>query len=84
MTEDMKELRRVFMNRRRLEKRIYIPLPDEEGRRELICINLKDVEVNFLYVYQQAFMDKLSYNVHHKSLINYIKKKMHLHYCESS
>ena len=29
---------------------IYI-LPDEEGRQELICINLKDVEVNFLYVY---------------------------------
>jgi katanin p60 ATPase-containing subunit A1 len=32
--------------RRRLEKRIYIPLPNEEGRRELIRINLKDVEVS--------------------------------------
>ncbi|CAK9229323.1 unnamed protein product [Sphagnum jensenii] len=31
--------------RRRLEKRIYIPLPNEEGRRELIRINLKDVEI---------------------------------------
>ncbi|KAG0559074.1 hypothetical protein KC19_10G076900 [Ceratodon purpureus] len=31
--------------RRRLEKRIYIPLPLEEGRRELIRINLKDIEV---------------------------------------
>jgi SpoVK/Ycf46/Vps4 family AAA+-type ATPase len=31
--------------RRRLEKRIYIPLPNEEGRRELVRINLKDVEV---------------------------------------
>lgn len=31
--------------RRRLEKRIYIPLPVEEGRRELIRINLKDIEV---------------------------------------
>ena len=76
----------VVMNRRRLEKRIYIPLPDEEGRRELICINLKDVEVNFLYVYEQASIDKLSCNAHHKSLMNYIKKKIHLHrsnYCAS-
>ena len=28
--------------RRRLEKRIYIPLPDEIGRRELLRIILKD------------------------------------------
>lgn len=27
--------------RRRLEKRIYIPLPTEKGRRELFKINLK-------------------------------------------
>lgn len=27
--------------RRRLEKRIYIPLPNEHGRRELFTINLK-------------------------------------------
>ncbi|XP_024519665.1 katanin p60 ATPase-containing subunit A1 [Selaginella moellendorffii] len=31
--------------RRRLEKRIYIPLPNQESRRELIRINLKSVEV---------------------------------------
>jgi len=31
--------------RRRLEKRIYIPLPAFESRKELIRINLKSVEV---------------------------------------
>lgn len=31
--------------RRRLEKRIYIPLPDFEGRRELFRINMKSVEL---------------------------------------
>ncbi|XP_039038252.1 katanin p60 ATPase-containing subunit A1-like isoform X2 [Hibiscus syriacus] len=31
--------------RRRLEKRIYIPLPNFESRKELIWINLKTVEV---------------------------------------
>jgi katanin p60 ATPase-containing subunit A1 len=31
--------------RRRLEKRIYIPLPKFESRKELIRINLKTVEV---------------------------------------
>jgi katanin p60 ATPase-containing subunit A1 len=31
--------------RRRLEKRVYIPLPDLEGRRELFRINMKDVEL---------------------------------------
>lgn len=30
--------------RRRLEKRIYIPLPDAEGRKLLLDINLKEVE----------------------------------------
>ena len=29
--------------RRRLEKRIYIPLPDENGRLSLLKINLKEV-----------------------------------------
>lgn len=32
--------------RRRLEKRIYIPLPDPEGRRQLLDINLKEVEID--------------------------------------
>jgi len=31
--------------RRRLEKRVYIPLPSEEGRRQLFKINLKDIKV---------------------------------------
>jgi katanin p60 ATPase-containing subunit A1 len=31
--------------RRRLEKRIYIPLPDDKARRELLDINLRDVKV---------------------------------------
>lgn len=30
--------------RRRLEKRIYIPLPDSETRRQLLEINLKEVK----------------------------------------
>ncbi|XP_074596124.1 katanin p60 ATPase-containing subunit A-like 1 [Brevipalpus obovatus] len=30
--------------RRRLEKRIYIPLPNQEGREALLSINLKDVD----------------------------------------
>lgn len=34
-----------------MEKRIYIPLPNFESRKELIKINLKTVEVkSFLYV----------------------------------
>ena len=32
--------------RRRLEKRIYIPLPSEEGREALLKINLKEVKVD--------------------------------------
>jgi katanin p60 ATPase-containing subunit A1 len=32
--------------RRRLEKRIYIPLPTEVGRTELIKINLKNLEID--------------------------------------
>lgn len=32
--------------RRRLEKRIYIPLPNSSGREALLKINLKDVEVS--------------------------------------
>jgi katanin p60 ATPase-containing subunit A1 len=32
--------------RRRLEKRVYIPLPDEEGRRALLDINLRGMKVD--------------------------------------
>ena len=32
--------------RRRLEKRIYIPLPSEEGREALLKINLKSIKVD--------------------------------------
>jgi katanin p60 ATPase-containing subunit A1 len=32
--------------RRRLEKRIYIPLPGEEGRKQLFMINLKDIRMD--------------------------------------
>jgi katanin p60 ATPase-containing subunit A1 len=32
--------------RRRLEKRIYIPLPEAEGRKELFRINMSEVETN--------------------------------------
>eukprot|EP01035_Chromulina_nebulosa_P019964 gene19964-25933_t len=32
--------------RRRLEKRIYIPLPDVNGRIELFKINMKDIEID--------------------------------------
>eukprot|EP00096_Caligus_rogercresseyi_P004071 TRINITY_DN18208_c0_g1_i1.p1 TRINITY_DN18208_c0_g1~~TRINITY_DN18208_c0_g1_i1.p1 ORF type:complete len:519 (+),score=203.92 TRINITY_DN18208_c0_g1_i1:76-1632(+) len=32
--------------RRRLEKRIYIPLPTEEGREALLKINLKEVKIS--------------------------------------
>jgi len=31
--------------RRRLEKRVYIPLPDELGRESLISINMKGLEL---------------------------------------
>ena len=31
--------------RRRLEKRVYIPLPAEEGRRQLLQINMKGLEL---------------------------------------
>lgn len=31
--------------RRRLEKRVYIPLPDEAGRRELFKINMQEVTI---------------------------------------
>lgn len=32
--------------RRRLEKRVYIPLPSEEGRRQLFKINLKEIKLD--------------------------------------
>ena len=32
--------------RRRLEKRIYIPLPSGVGRKELFKINLKDIKMD--------------------------------------
>lgn len=36
----------LMLSRRRLEKRIYIPLPNFESRKELIRINLKTVEAS--------------------------------------
>lgn len=32
--------------RRRLEKRIYIPLPTQEGREALLAISLRDVQLH--------------------------------------
>jgi katanin p60 ATPase-containing subunit A1 len=32
--------------RRRLEKRIHVPLPDEQARKDMINLNLKDVKVS--------------------------------------
>lgn len=32
--------------RRRLEKRIYIPLPTQEGREALLHINLREVKID--------------------------------------
>ncbi len=32
--------------RRRLEKRIYIPLPNEDGREALLKINLREVKLS--------------------------------------
>lgn len=32
--------------RRRLEKRIYIPLPNDEGREALLKINLREVKLD--------------------------------------
>ena len=32
--------------RRRLEKRIYIPLPNEKGRQQLFDINLKGIKLS--------------------------------------
>ncbi len=32
--------------RRRLEKRIYIPLPNEKGRKQLFDINLKGIQLH--------------------------------------
>lgn len=32
--------------RRRLEKRIYIPLPNEKGRKQLFEINLKGIKLD--------------------------------------
>jgi katanin p60 ATPase-containing subunit A1 len=32
--------------RRRLEKRIYIPLPNSEGREALLKINLREVKID--------------------------------------
>lgn len=32
--------------RRRLEKRVYIPLPEKEGRRQLFEINLKGISLD--------------------------------------
>ena len=41
--------------RRRLEKRIYIPLPDEEGRKDLFRINTRSVQIA-----EEVDLDELS------------------------
>lgn len=47
--------------RRRLEKRIIIPLPSEEGRKQLFEINLRDITMD----------DNIDWD---KLVINFIKK----------
>lgn len=51
--DDDESFQRTTKNRR-LEKRIYIPLPSEAGRKELFRINLGDVEARPTHVRKQA------------------------------
>ena len=48
--------------RRRLEKRIYIPLPSAEGRKELLKISMKDVDIS-----EDFDMEELAEAMHHYS-----------------
>ena len=45
--------------RRRLEKRIYVPLPDADGRRELLRLCLKDVETTLTTPAQAQELDAI-------------------------
>eukprot|EP01083_Nonionella_stella_P083621 231275_1 len=49
--------------RRRLEKRLYIPLPCAAGRKELFKISLKDVKIE-----EDVDFDALSFSVHRNPL----------------
>ena len=45
--------------RRRLEKRIYVPLPDAQGRRELLRLCLKDVETSLTTQPQTSELERI-------------------------
>ena len=63
--------------RRRLEKRIYIPLPDVEGRRELFRNNLKVRGVlSDIYIYIYIFLFKVD---RHESISTYLILSSLLH-----
>mmetsp|Transcript_14487 Transcript_14487/g.14101 ORF Transcript_14487/g.14101 Transcript_14487/m.14101 type:complete len:133 (-) Transcript_14487:137-535(-) len=68
--------------RRRLEKRIYIPLPTENGRKELFKINLKgirteeDVDWNILYKATDGYSGADISNVCREAAFMPMRKKL--------